>query len=509
MSRSYTGLPYPESHAYLDVINESSERDEIIDLTAANPISAPPPEVEEAFKSAPTDRQPGMSRGNGPTLARLVAFFKKRGIECNMRNVFLYSGILDTIGKIYDIKKVKEKGGVVLFPTPTFGVYFEQVDEKKIPYKTIPTTEAHRYMLDPLDLEAAIQSELKKRGDGIPIILILCYPNNPTGAVMTEENARAIAEVVKKYKNVHVIADEAFLMNRMDDYEKHFSLAAVGGDILKQTTTVTSFAKSTDCSTRTNFGITGEADAERFARKGGYNSHDQKGISTAIDIWLKEEEKYEKAVKAVAEAVAILGSDDEEYLYNPRGDEEAYKEMEALSKYQYYGDNRELYRENIKLIKERVDELNQRFSEIFGEEKTGDDAYIKAFIPDPEYGGMYLLQFEGLRDKIFNGRPMATGLDVTKWLHDSAKVGVVPGECFGFNEDKMMIRMAIGCEKDLIDLVFSLMNEAAKEIQRSPLEAGKPSSKPSPDDEKAKRLSEYLAKEGLDRLSKEYGMSKV
>ena len=84
------------------------------------------------------------------------------------------------------------------------------------------------------------------------------------------------------------------------------------------------------------------------------------------------------------------------------------------------------------------------------------------------FGGVYLLQFNGLDGKTYKDRPIKTGLDISKWLFEGAKVGVVPGECFGLPPEKKIIRMAIGFQKNWLDLACTLMSEAANQIKKSP-----------------------------------------
>ena len=65
----------------------------------------------------------------------------------------------------------------------------------------IRTTEALNFTLTPESLEAAITAKTK--------LLVFPYPNNPTGAIMTQEQIAAIRPVIEKH-NLFVIADEIY-----------------------------------------------------------------------------------------------------------------------------------------------------------------------------------------------------------------------------------------------------------------------------------------------------------
>ena len=65
----------------------------------------------------------------------------------------------------------------------------------------MPTYPQDDFVLRPDVLEQYITEKSK--------LLILPYPNNPTGAVMTEEQLKEIANVVKKHDLI-VVADEIY-----------------------------------------------------------------------------------------------------------------------------------------------------------------------------------------------------------------------------------------------------------------------------------------------------------
>ena len=83
------------------------------------------------------------------------------------------------------------------------------------------------------ELEAAVTPKTK--------LLVLPFPNNPTGAVMRKKDLEAIAEVVEKH-DLFVISDEIYSELTYGD-ERHTSVASLPG-MWERTITINGFSKS-------------------------------------------------------------------------------------------------------------------------------------------------------------------------------------------------------------------------------------------------------------------------
>ena len=79
----------------------------------------------------------------------------------------------------------------------------------------VPLYEKDGFKLQPEVLEAAITDKTKA--------VVLNYPNNPIGAVLTMEDAEKLADVIEKH-NIYVISDEVYEVIVFDG-RKHLSLA--------------------------------------------------------------------------------------------------------------------------------------------------------------------------------------------------------------------------------------------------------------------------------------------
>ena len=173
---------YPLNPAAFDFLKKCHGSQ--FDLTSAEAISLAPQGVLLTLKKDINYRQfTGQSQGSDEALQGGVDFFNRHGVPCSKENVALNEHILSAITTIYRLKKL-HKGGKVLVPTPTFGYYFKQFQSEEIEFVTFPTRRENDFLPDPAELETALIASGAK-------VLLLCYPNNPTGVVMTPEIAAA------------------------------------------------------------------------------------------------------------------------------------------------------------------------------------------------------------------------------------------------------------------------------------------------------------------------------
>ena len=111
------------------------------------------------------------------------------------------------------------EGDEVLIPDPSFVCYGPLATMAGATPVYLNTYEKDDFRLIAEELEAKITPNSK--------VLLLPYPNNPTGGIMSKEDYEPIAEVVKKH-NLFVICDEIY-SELVYGGEKHFSFAALPG----------------------------------------------------------------------------------------------------------------------------------------------------------------------------------------------------------------------------------------------------------------------------------------
>jgi len=99
------------------------------------------------------------------------------------------------------MRAIINPGDEVLVPEPSYVSYKPCVVLAGGVVVPVATSQANAFKLTPADLEAKITPKTRA--------LIISYPNNPTGAVMTKREMEAIAEVAKR-RNLIVVSDEVY-----------------------------------------------------------------------------------------------------------------------------------------------------------------------------------------------------------------------------------------------------------------------------------------------------------
>ncbi|MDD4570374.1 MAG: aminotransferase class I/II-fold pyridoxal phosphate-dependent enzyme [Tepidanaerobacteraceae bacterium] len=130
------------------------------------------------------------------------------------------------------IRTLIESGDEVLIPQPSFVAYKPCTILAGGKPVYVPTYLQDDFVLRPDVLEQYVSNRSK--------LLILPYPNNPTGAVMTEEQLKKIADVVKKHDLI-VAADEIY--SELIYGIQHTAFAKIP-NMWERTVTINGFSKS-------------------------------------------------------------------------------------------------------------------------------------------------------------------------------------------------------------------------------------------------------------------------
>ncbi len=131
------------------------------------------------------------------------------------------------------LRAIVSPGDEVLVPEPSFVCYKPDVILAGGVPIVLETKQEENFILTPEILKNAITDKTKA--------LILPYPNNPTGAIMTKTQLEAIAEVLKD-TNIVVISDEIYAELTYSE-EKHFSIAQIP-EMYERTIIVSGFSKA-------------------------------------------------------------------------------------------------------------------------------------------------------------------------------------------------------------------------------------------------------------------------
>ncbi|MBQ8932573.1 MAG: aminotransferase class I/II-fold pyridoxal phosphate-dependent enzyme [Ruminiclostridium sp.] len=131
------------------------------------------------------------------------------------------------------VRAIVDIGDEVLIPEPSFVCYSPIVSLANGVPVPIETKVENNFKLTPEQLKAHITPKTK--------LLILPYPNNPTGAVMRREDLEAIAEVLRG-TDIMILSDEIYSELTYGD-EKHVSIVQIEG-MRERTILINGFSKA-------------------------------------------------------------------------------------------------------------------------------------------------------------------------------------------------------------------------------------------------------------------------
>ncbi len=130
------------------------------------------------------------------------------------------------------LRAMLDEGDEVILPQPSYVSYEPCIVLANGVPVIIELKEENEFKLTAAEFEAAITDKTK--------VLILPYPNNPTGAIMTREDLKGIADLVIKH-DLYVISDEIY--SELTYGTTHVSIASFPG-MKERTIVINGFSKS-------------------------------------------------------------------------------------------------------------------------------------------------------------------------------------------------------------------------------------------------------------------------
>lgn len=130
------------------------------------------------------------------------------------------------------IRALVNDGDEVIIPQPSYVSYEPCTVFANAKPVIINLKEENNFKLMSEELEAAITSKTK--------ILILPFPNNPTGAIMDKSDLEEIAEIIIKH-DIYVMSDEIY--SELSYKDKHVSIASLPG-MKERTILINGFSKA-------------------------------------------------------------------------------------------------------------------------------------------------------------------------------------------------------------------------------------------------------------------------
>ena len=181
----------------------------VFDLTLGNPVIEPPAEFHRELKKLAENPLPGMHRympnaGYVETRAAVAAQLSlETGIKFTANHIIMTCGAAGALNVV--LKTILNPGDEVVIFAPFFAEYINYIDNHGGVTRVLPTDEQFVPKLN--ILETAIGAKTKA--------VLINSPNNPSGAVYSEDFIHQLGELLKKKETQHgapifLISDEAY-----------------------------------------------------------------------------------------------------------------------------------------------------------------------------------------------------------------------------------------------------------------------------------------------------------
>lgn len=230
LSRTVVGLKKSGIRKFFDLLDTM---DDVVSLTVGQPDFVTPWHIREVgMESLQRGKTYYTSNAGVPELrAEICRYLDRRfGLSYESDETLVTVGGSEAIDLA--IRAVTEPGDEVIIPTPSFVCYEPIVTLCGGVPVTIPTKKEDRFKLTPEALRAAITPRTK--------MVVLPFPNNPTGAILTQEELEGLAAVLE-HTNIAVLSDEIYA--EMTYGRRHVSIAALPG-MKERTILVNGFSKA-------------------------------------------------------------------------------------------------------------------------------------------------------------------------------------------------------------------------------------------------------------------------
>ena len=207
---------------------------DIISLSLGEPDFNTPDFIKEAAIQAVNDNYNSYSPVNGYADLResICRKFKRdNNLDYNINQVVVSTGAKQSIANVAMV--LLNPGDEVILPAPYWVSYSAISILAEAKYVEIPSSIETDFKITPKQLEAAITPKTK--------MIFFNSPNNPSGTVYTEEEYRALAEVLEKHPQIFILSDEIY--EHINYGTPNFSFAAIES-MYDRTITVNGVAKA-------------------------------------------------------------------------------------------------------------------------------------------------------------------------------------------------------------------------------------------------------------------------
>ncbi|ABK14668.1 MAG: aminotransferase class I/II-fold pyridoxal phosphate-dependent enzyme [Methanothrix sp.] len=202
LSQTVRDLPPSGIRRFFDLVNEM---DEAISLGVGEPDFVTPWHVREACIYSLESGYTSYTSNKGmPELREAIADFTKEqlGLDYDPTDqILVTTGVSEAVDLAF--RATLNPGDEVIVPEPCYVAYVPDIILAGGVPRQIPTRIDDEFRVTPESIVPAITEKTKA--------LVLSYPNNPTGAIMTRSDLESIADLVVEH-DLLVISDEVYGM---------------------------------------------------------------------------------------------------------------------------------------------------------------------------------------------------------------------------------------------------------------------------------------------------------
>ncbi|NJE49977.1 pyridoxal phosphate-dependent aminotransferase [Thermococcus sp. 9N3] len=185
-----------------ELFEKASKMENVISLGIGEPDFDTPEVIKDAAKRALDEGYTHYTPNAGiPEFREAIAeyyedFYK---VDVDIDNILVTAGAYEATYLAF--QSILEQGDDVIIPDPAFVCYVEDAKIAEAGIIRIPLREEHKFRLNPDELVEAITKRTR--------MIVINYPNNPTGAVMKKSVVKAIADIAQDY-NIYILSDEPY-----------------------------------------------------------------------------------------------------------------------------------------------------------------------------------------------------------------------------------------------------------------------------------------------------------
>jgi aspartate aminotransferase len=208
----------------------------VITLTTGEPnFDSPPHAIEAAHQAALAGdtKYPPQDGTRAFKEAIREKFKRDSGIDYAMDEICVGNGGKQCLFNA--IMVTVDPGDEVVIPVPSWIAYAQMTQLCEGVPVLVNCPQNNGFRPRPEDIDAAITPKTKW--------LILNSPNNPTGAVMTADDLKAIADVMRRHPHVWILCDDMYEHLIFGGYD-HATMVQVAPDLKDRTLTVSGVSKT-------------------------------------------------------------------------------------------------------------------------------------------------------------------------------------------------------------------------------------------------------------------------